>query len=135
MKRLAVIFFVFLIFSGMFEIANVSAENYFENPPFSDDYIVPVKVKSGKENYVNVRVSEEHLIAKEKGSRDIIYVLTLPEYINAPVKKGQNIGMVSFYCEDVLLYQADMLAEKSISKRNFKYVFRKTFVKMLNKNC
>ena len=135
MKKLAIIFCIFLIFWGMLK-TNVTADgSNFENPPFSAEYIVPLKVKNGRENYVNVRVSQEHSIAKESGSRDIIYVLTLPEYITAPVKKGQSVGMVSFYCEDVLLYQADLLTEKSMVKRNFKYVFRKMFVKMLNKNC
>lgn len=112
-------------------VANAQDEKHFDNPPFSAEYILPLKVKNGREKYVTLYVSEDHLTAGDYGSRDIYYVLTTPKYIDAPVRKGQCIGMITYYCDDVLLYQSKMCAENSVKRKDFAYVLKNMFVKML----
>ena len=43
----------------------------------------------------------------------------MPEYLEAPVKKGQKIGIVGFYNGDTLLYETALIAESDVKKITF----------------
>lgn len=135
MKRIIVfllaVCFIFQFLGGRKNVFSYDLYGKTYNVPFSSEYIVPIEVRYGVESKVCLFVSEHHLITGDFQSKDMSYVLTLPDYIEAPVEKGQSVGMVSYYIEDILIYQSDLCIEKSIERKSFGRIIQKMFVRML----
>lgn len=100
-------------------------------PGFDVSDMKPVKVKYGTDRAV--MINAENIIpavvpkGKEQSLKTVIF---MPEYIEAPVEKGQKIGSVAFYCEDTLLYETSLVTASSVSKNTFMQCFKKIMVKM-----
>lgn len=119
-------------FSKAKEILKNAFLNYYVTTPnFSSEYMLPLTVKNGRETAVNTIPENLPPLSIMKGSGEISYRVILPDYIKAPVRQGQKVGTVYFYSGDTLLYQTPMCAENDIEKKDFSYVFKKMFIKML----
>lgn len=88
-------------------------------PSFSGEFIKPVSVRGGLDRAVGITAEHlEGLVVPENGG-EISSVIFMPEYIDAPVKKGQKIGIVGFYNGDTLLYETALIAESDVKKITF----------------
>lgn len=89
-------------------------------PSFSGEFIKPITVRGGLDRAVSITAgSLEGLVVPESGG-EISTVVFMPEYLDAPVKKGQKIGCVGFYNGDTLLYETDLITEEAVEKISFK---------------
>lgn len=88
-------------------------------PLFSGEFIKPITVKGGISRAVGIKA--EHLtglVVPESGG-EISTVVFLPEYLEAPVRKGQKIGCAGFYNGDTLLFETALIAEENVKKTSF----------------
>lgn len=94
-------------------------------PSFSSELMKPLTVKGGTESSVLVRPSSLRSITVAKGSEDVESVVFLPDYVSAPVRKGQRVGRVCFYLGDTLVYETDLVACDGVQRMDFSKAFRK----------
>lgn len=88
-------------------------------PSFSGEFIKPLRVRHGVERAVGITAEKLEGIVIPESSSEISTVVFLPEYIDAPVKKGQRIGSVGFYNGDTLLYETYLSAEETVREVTF----------------
>lgn len=94
-------------------------------PAFSDEFLRPVKVRGGKQSSVMLKAESLTELVVPKSSGEMSTAVLIPEYIDAPVKKGQVAGRVGFYNGDTLLYETNLVACEDIEKNDFAYSIRK----------
>lgn len=49
----------------------------------------------------------------------------------APIKKGEVIGNINYYYEDVLIEKVDIIASESVAKIDYGFCFLKVLNKLL----
>lgn len=87
-------------------------------PDFSTEFMKPVTVRHGMNAAVLTEPQALFSAAVPKGE-SISCVVILPNYVEAPVARGDVIGRVAFYCEDTLLYDTALCAAADIERRDF----------------
>lgn len=100
-------------------------------PGFPDEFLVPVKVKNGVENVVEIKLKLHKNVAVKKNISEFTNVSVIPDYISAPVRKGQKIGTVAFYSKNVLIYETDLIAKNDVDSFSFPFIFKKMLLKLL----
>ncbi|MBE6845610.1 MAG: D-alanyl-D-alanine carboxypeptidase [Ruminococcus sp.] len=88
-------------------------------PAFSDEFLKPVTVRGGKSDAVMIKALKLEELVVPKSCSELSTAVLLPDYIEAPVKKGQIVGRVGFYNGDTLLFETDLVAAEKIEKRDF----------------
>ena len=94
-------------------------------PAFSDEFLRPVKVRGGKQSSVMLKAENLAELVVPKSSGEMSTAVLIPEYIDAPVKKGQVAGKVGFYNGETLLYETNLIACEEIEKNDFANSLRK----------
>jgi len=112
-----------------FAIAKRLLRNGFSNykvtvPAFSEEFLQPLTIKGGTENAVLLEVSELPALAVS-GEEQLETVIVLPEFMQAPVKKGFPVGMVYFYHEKTLLCEVPLLTADAVGKMTFSHAWGK----------
>lgn len=112
-----------------FAIAKRLLRNGFSNykvtvPAFSEEFLQPLTIKGGTENAVLLEVSELPALAVS-GEEQLETVIVLPEFMQAPVKKGFPVGMVYFYHEKTLLCEVPLLTADDVGKMTFSHAWGK----------
>ena len=64
------------------------------------------------------------LVVPKSGGELSVSVL-IPQYVEAPVAKGQTVGRVGFYDGDTLLYETDLIALSTVEEMGFYEAMRK----------
>ena len=100
------------------------------NPSFSREFMKPVNVKGGTLTAVEVDAQSLKSLAVPVSSEEITNAIVLPKYIKAPVKKGQPVGIVGFYCGDELIYETELVAVNDIEKMTVSKAFSKLFTSL-----
>lgn len=100
-------------------------------PGFLDELLMPVKVKNGVSSAVEVRLKSQSTVVIPKGVGELSDVIIMPEYITAPVKKGQKIGTAAFYNGDTLVYETPITAQEKVDRLSFGYVLKKMLLKVI----
>ncbi len=108
------------------ELINIGFSRYQTALPYlSSEYLMPVKVRKGVDSAVELNIGELSALAVPKGREDDIdCVIIMPEYINAPVKKSQKIGVAFFYLDDTMLCMTDIMTANSVEKLNLWISFK-----------
>lgn len=88
-------------------------------PDFSAEHIRPLPVRGGTADAVLSETGGLLSVASPKGSR-ITAITVLPDYAEAPVRRGMQLGTVAFYCEDTLLYEVPLTAAEDVPERGLK---------------
>lgn len=101
-------------------------------PGFNDEFLRPVKVKNGVDSAVEICLRNQSVIVVPKGVTELSNVIFVPEYLEAPLYKGQKIGTAAFYNGDTLVYETDIIVQNNVNKLSFKYVFRKILSSFTN---
>lgn len=87
-------------------------------PDFSTEFMKPVTVRHGMDAAVLTEPAALFSVAVPKGE-GIGCVVVLPNYAEAPVRRGDALGWVAFYCEDTLLYETPLCAAADVERRAF----------------
>ena len=73
---------------------------------------------------VTVESDLSALIPKQDGSKDNIRIVTdMPEQINAPVSKGDALGTISYYYNDVPIASSTLIATQDIERNELLHIF------------
>ncbi len=94
-------------------------------PAFSDEFLRPITVRGGVEKSVSIQAGTLRELVIPKSSGELSTVVLIPEYVEAPVKKGQTIGRVGFYNDETLLYETDIIASQAVEKISFHKALKK----------
>ena len=77
----------------------------------------PVKVKRGKLNQVLLAAAEEGRVTVEKGKENLVSVTPqLPQFVVAPVRKGQVVAKVLIQNEGKVAKEVNLLASSGVEK-------------------
>lgn len=98
----------------------------------TDEELGSIKIKKGKTPILDVTVDPNFNVLTEKSKiGNIEKNITMPETVDAPVKKGEKLGEVEFLADGVVLGKADILAKADIERITPVHVFSrlaKTFL-------
>ncbi len=95
---------------------------YFETSKLYDvgDVLSSTKVWSGKENSVEVGMTEEVVATIPRGqSGELQASLNIDETIRAPIEKGQVLGTVQISLGDEIIYQGNVAALQAVERAGF----------------
>lgn len=100
---------------------------------FPDETLMPVKVKSGVDIAVELMIREQSDITVPRGSGELRTVVVMPEFITAPVRKGQPVGTAAFYNGDTLVFETDIIAKTDVAELDILYVLKTMLLKLIEK--
>lgn len=100
-------------------------------PGFLDELLRPIKVKNGVDSAVEIQLKSQSTIVIPRGVNELSNVVVMPEYVNAPVKKGQKIGTVAFYNGSTLVYETEIIIKNDVEKLSYGYIFKKMLLNLL----
>ncbi|MCM1507227.1 MAG: serine hydrolase [Ruminococcus flavefaciens] len=100
---------------------------------FPDEMLMPVKVKNGVELAVEICLKNQSNLVVPKSVSELNTVVVLPEYLTAPLKKGQVIGSAGFYSGDTLVCETDIIVKNNVKALSFGYSFKKILSNIIKK--
>ena len=85
-----------------------------------DEIVKNIPVEKGTLNNINGLFSQNCNTILPKGKEATIsQQISLPDTLSAPIKEGDKIGEVSYYCDSNLISTVDIVADRNIDKNNF----------------
>ena len=109
--------------------------NNFEYVSFgkSNEVIQSVQVNKGTSSNVNAVLETDVGKLLSKGTNtNVDKTITLSDTINAPIKKGDIIGSVSFSLNDETIATANLIADSNIDKLNIFYMSKSVISNWFN---
>lgn len=100
-------------------------------PGFLDELLRPVKVKNGVDSAVEVCLKSQSTVVVPKGVSELSNVIVIPDYLSAPLRKGQKIGTAAFYNGDTLVYETDIVVKNDVKKLTYGYILRKMLLNLI----
>lgn len=100
---------------------------------FPDEMLMPVKVKNGVEVAVEIQIRNQSNLVVPKNVTELNTIVMIPDFLTAPVKKGQAIGVAGFYSGDTLVCETDIITKDNVEKLSFAYSFRKILSNIIKK--
>lgn len=95
------------------ELPTLTVKNSVPDRGISGDTEVDLYVKS---NNMKLLMSEEEKIET---------VLELPEYLEAPIDRGEKVGSIQYKIKNFLVYSDEVYTQKSVLEWNFLWCFQK----------
>ena len=104
-----------------------------EISPSEKEYEIPV-VSAGSES---LKVNVDDFSVNTLDDKGFSYEINLPAFVYAPIKKGEVIGNITYYKNDVMIESREIKATESVESKvpekdfwdsaceNFKYIFLK----------
>ena len=102
-------------------------------PGFLDELLRPVRVKDGIDSAVEVGLRSQSTIVIPRGVSELSNVIVMPEYVSAPVEKGQKIGTAAFHNGDTLVYETDIITQSDVEKLSYGYIFKRMLLNLIEK--
>ncbi|MDE6036154.1 MAG: serine hydrolase [Ruminococcus sp.] len=100
---------------------------------FPDEMLMPVKVKNGTELAVEIRLKNQSNLIVPKNVNELNTVVVIPDFLTAPVKKGQVIGKAGFYSGDTLVCETDIIVQDNVNALSYTYSLRKILSDIIRK--
>lgn len=98
-----------------------------------DNNLKGIEVKNGMQNLVGIECSgASNMVVAKGSSKNVKQDINLSEFVEAPVKKGQKVGTLTFTLDDKKVESFDILAKDSVKEITFKAVMLE-LVKALTK--
>lgn len=101
------------------------AENRVTATLFPDEGMRPIMVRKGEKSAVSLRIEDQEGVVVPKGADKLVTRTVLPEYLTAPVRSGDVVGMAGFYCGKELLCELPIVAAESSDRTTWQFVIRK----------
>ena len=100
------------------------ANYFYANIQEDGEFVMDLKVKKGVEKQVGCAISGEYnLVLTKEEEAGIVKKTTLPESIEAPVKKGDILGKVQYYLNDKVIHELDIVATEDVERANWFQIF------------
>ena len=81
--------------------------------------LTPIKVYSGTERSCAISANNYSCVVKKGQAKNIEKRISMPEYVKAPVEKGQIIGSLEYYIGDRFLGKTDIVSQINVDKIEF----------------
>ncbi len=96
---------------------------------YEDSSSVPqaIPVSGGMKNNCRIQNTNFSTVIEKSKSSSITTKVEIPESVSAPIKKGEKIGTVSYYCGEELIGSCDVIAGESVDKISFLTLLAKIF--------
>lgn len=98
---------------------------------FPEEMLKPLRVTDGTETAVELSLSAQGKAAVSKADGGLVTKVVIPDYISAPVRKGQPVGYAAFYCGDTLVYDTQIVANSEVSTLSFDYIVKAMLLKVI----
>ncbi|MCM1133135.1 MAG: serine hydrolase [Ruminococcus flavefaciens] len=98
---------------------------------FPDEMLMPIRVKNGEDTAVEIHLRNQSSLVVPRGVDELSTVVVIPEYLSAPVRKGQKIGTAGFYSEKNLVCEIDIITSDSVNELTFGFILKKTLCNLL----
>ena len=107
------------IFSDVTNMLSFSVNEYaFRNIVLANSPVTEIKVVLGKDRDYITSVAEKTLevsLPKSVKNEDILHVYKVPDTIDAPILKGQQVGTAEYYYNGTLLGTVNLLAQTDVA--------------------
>ena len=98
---------------------------------FPDEMLMPIKIRGGCDEAVEISLRRQSRLVVPKAVAELSTSVVIPEYLTAPVKKGQVIGTAAFYSEKNLVCEIDIIAADNVEKLSLGYIIKKSLFELL----
>ncbi len=98
---------------------------------FPDEMFKPIRVKNGEESAVEPILAKQGNIVVPKGTTSLRIICVFPEYLNAPIKKGQKIGTAAFFNGKKIVFETDVIVKNDVKKISFGFILKKMLLNMV----
>lgn len=88
------------------------------SPGYDEEFLVPLRIRGGTEQAVLLELRRLPMLAIPK-SASLTSVTVLPDFREAPVAKGEQVGTVYFYHDKTLLAESMLCAADSVPAMTF----------------
>lgn len=95
---------------------------------FPNEMIKPVKVKNGSESAVELELINQGNIVVPRGTSKLSMVSVIPDYLTAPLAKGDKVGCAAVYNGKKLVFETDIIVKNDVEKINFPFLLRKVLL-------
>ena len=85
--------------------------------------LTPVKINNGKQKSIIPSFSDTQNIVLPKDNGKLKYDFKIKKVVNAPVKKGDNLGSVKVISNGKTVKVIPLYADRGVDKVNFMYIF------------
>lgn len=98
---------------------------------FPDEMLMPIRVQNGEDSAVEVRLRRQSSIVIPRGVNELSTVVVIPEYLTAPLEKGQKIGTAAFYSDKNLVCEIEIVTSEKVEKLTPQFVLKKVLLNLL----
>ena len=91
---------------------------------FAEEFLQPLKIRGGTESAVLLELSALPALAIPAKAQ-LQAVIVLPDYVQAPLQKKQQVGTVYFYHDETLLCECALLASEEVPAMTFQLAFKR----------
>ncbi|MDE6788696.1 MAG: serine hydrolase [Ruminococcus sp.] len=98
---------------------------------FPDEMLMPIRVRNGEDSAVEIHLKNQSNLVVPRAVSELSTVVVIPEYLTAPLKKGQKIGTAGFYSEKNLVCEIDIVTNSDVNKLTFGFILKKTLCNLL----
>lgn len=118
-----------------FDTASALLEYGFANyqivkPKIDKKKISSVNIKNGEKKEIQPTPTKSSKICIEKTGTEISYKYKVKKEVNAPVKKGTELGKITIVADEKTIGEIPLVASETINKTNLKGIFTKLFIKI-----
>ncbi len=129
MRLIAVVLNGYDWFNDNYKLLDYGFENF--KPYILHDklqYMKSIKIENGKKDKLDI-VTEKELLypLREDEVKKVSYNIQLPDRIEAPILKGEKVGLISTYLDGNLISEENLIARESIEKKG---MFERLFYKL-----
>ena len=100
---------------------------------FPNEMLMPVKVRNGVESAVEIQLRNQSNLVVPKNITELNTVVVIPDFLTAPLEKGQAIGSAGFYSGDSLVCETDIIVSDDVDALSFAFSFRKILSNIIKK--
>ncbi|MBQ8056793.1 MAG: D-alanyl-D-alanine carboxypeptidase [Ruminococcus sp.] len=94
----------------------------------TDSKLTEIEVKNGMTKTARLECSgAKNMVVNKGGAENVEQIISVKDFLEAPVKKGQKVGTLSFSLGDEKVASFDIVTTQDVKKITFKAVFYELF--------
>ena len=92
-----------------------------------------IKIASGRKKYLSsyTKSNFKYILTKNESSEKISRKVYLKKDLTAPVKKGENIGKITYFLNDTKIDDIPIYASESVNRATYLDYILKSFKKLV----
>ncbi len=93
--------------------------------------LYPIKLTGGYKNEIDLRHGDFSALLESKDAKNVTYETNLPQSVDAPIKTGQTVGTIDFYCGGKHIGSVDVTAGEDSDRMGYFGIFAEMLKKFL----